>query len=59
MNKDSNKKDSFTGIGLIFGTALGVSLSMIMTENVLWGGIGTAIGLIVGAVIDNSYANKH
>ncbi len=53
-----NKKDlsrvPFTGIGLIFGTAIGAGLSIVMTGNVLWGGIGTGIGLIVGAVIDAS-----
>jgi hypothetical protein len=57
MKKD--KKYSFTGLGLIFGTAIGVSLSMIVSGNVLWGGIGTAIGLIVGAMIDTPYASKH
>lgn len=47
------KKNTFTGLGLIFGTAIGVSLSMIITGNVIWGGIGTALGLVIGAGIDS------
>jgi hypothetical protein len=53
--KNQNKRCSnipFTGLGLVFGTAIGISLSLIITGNVIWGGIGTAVGLIAGAVID-------
>jgi hypothetical protein len=53
--KNQNKQCSnipFTGLGLIFGTSIGASLSLIITGNVIWGGIGTAVGLIVGAIID-------
>lgn len=47
-----NSKNTFTGLGLIFGTAIGAGLSLIITGNVIWGGIGTAIGLVLGAGID-------
>jgi NhaP-type Na+/H+ or K+/H+ antiporter len=52
----TKKKDlvkfQWTGIGLIFGTAIGAGLSIAFTQNILWAGIGTAVGLIVGAIID-------
>jgi len=42
----------FAGVGLVFGTAIGSVLSIAITGNVLWGGIGTGIGLVAGSVID-------
>ena len=54
--KEQNKKIPFTGIGLIFGTAIGAGLSIILTGNTLiWAGIGTALGLIAGAMVDSVY----
>ncbi len=43
---------SYAGIGLIFGTAIGSGLSLIFSGTLIWGGIGTAAGLILGAVTD-------
>lgn len=59
MGKD-NKKNSvtFTGLGLIFGTALGAALCMIISINILWAGVGTAVGLILGAIIDGQKSHK-
>jgi len=47
-------KVPFTGLGLVFGTAIGAGLSLAITGNVLWAGIGTGIGLILGAAVDSS-----
>lgn len=54
---NERSKNTYTGLGLIFGTAIGTSLSMIITGNVIWGGIGTAVGLILGAGIDGYKKN--
>jgi len=51
-------KVPFTGLGLVFGTAIGAGLSLAITGNVLWAGIGTGIGLILGAAVDSSVKNK-
>jgi hypothetical protein len=48
-------KIPFTGLGLIFGSAIGSALSMIITGNVIWGVIGTGVGLVIGAAIDSHY----
>ncbi|HSI66434.1 MAG TPA: hypothetical protein VK947_03400 [Planococcus sp. (in: firmicutes)] len=56
MDKKSNydySKIPFTGLGLIFGTAIGAALSLIITGNVIWAGVGTGVGLVLGAVIDS------
>lgn len=57
-NKYDYSKIPFTGLGLIFGTAIGAGLSLIITGNVIWAGIGTGIGLIVGAAIDGYKKRK-
>lgn len=56
----NNKKNSatFTGLGLIFGTALGAAFCMIISINILWTGAGTAAGLILGAIIDGQKSLK-
>ncbi|MGM0396113.1 MAG: hypothetical protein ACQEP4_03570 [Bacillota bacterium] len=57
-NKETkdNKKIPFAGIGLIFGTAIGAAMSIILTGNtVIWAGIGTGVGLIIGAIADSYY----
>lgn len=51
-------KIPFTGLGLIFGTAIGAALSLIITGNVLWAGVGTGFGLIAGAAIDGFKKRK-
>ena len=50
---------SCAGIGLVFGTAIGAGLSIALTENIIWAGIGTAVGLIVGAIIDTIIRKQH
>lgn len=57
-NKYDYSKIPFTGLGLIFGTAIGAGLSIIITGNVLWAGIGTGVGLVVGAAIDGNKKRK-
>ncbi len=49
---------SYAGIGLIFGTAIGSGLSLIFSGTLIWGGIGTAAGLILGAVTDLYMKNR-
>ena len=61
MAKGSNydySKIPFTGLGLIFGTAIGAALSLIMTGNVIWAGVGTGVGLVMGAAIDGMKNGK-
>lgn len=51
-----NKKIPFVGIGLIFGTAIGAGLSIVLTgDTVIWAGMGTGVGLVVGAIADSYY----
>lgn len=50
--KRAHSQVPFAGVGLVFGTAIGAGLSIIVTGNVLWAGMGTGIGLVVGAIID-------
>lgn len=51
-NNHDYSKIPFTGLGLIFGTALGAALSIIMIGNIVWAGVGTGVGLVIGATID-------
>ena len=57
--EDKKNKDKIphVGMGLIFGTAIGVGVSLAITGTIVWAGIGTAIGLILGAIIQ-SYESK-
>jgi len=52
------KKYQFAGIFLVFGTAIGGGMGLIISQNVAVGaGIGAALGLILGAMVD-SYRSK-
>jgi uncharacterized membrane protein len=56
--KDKDKvkvysKFLFTALGLIFGYAIGMVFSLIITGNILWAWIGSGIGLVIGAIIDS------
>ncbi|MFC4714248.1 hypothetical protein [Planococcus dechangensis] len=50
-NRDYSKIP-FAGLGLVFGTAIGAVLGLILTGNLIWAGAGTGVGLVIGAAID-------
>lgn len=52
-NKNNSSKVPYTGLGLIFGTAIGAGISIAIGEPILWAGVGTGIGLVLGAIIDS------
>jgi uncharacterized membrane protein YfcA len=56
-NQQNQNKVSYTGLGIIFGSAIGSAISMIITGTVLWGLVGTAVGLILGAAVE-SYKSR-
>jgi len=43
---------SFTALGIIIGTGLGILVSLLIDINIYWFLIGTSIGLIIGAIVD-------
>lgn len=53
-NKYDHSKNSYTGLGLVFGTAIGAGLMIAIGQPIYWAGIGTGIGLIIGAMIDST-----
>ncbi len=57
-NGGSMKRYNFTGIGLIFGTALGSLITIIMSLDITWILVGTSAGLIIGAIVDASVSKK-
>jgi hypothetical protein len=58
MGENKKSSVSFTGLGLIFGTALGTVFCVILSISILWAGAGTAVGLILGAIIDSQKSRK-
>ncbi len=46
------KNTNYTGIGLIFGTAFGALVTILMSIDIIWALIGTGLGLILGSIID-------
>ncbi|MDE0582485.1 hypothetical protein ON064_05445 [Planococcus sp. A6] len=57
-NSYDYSKLPFTGLGLIFGTAIGAGLSFVIAGDVIWAGIGTGVGLVIGAAIDGMKRRK-
>lgn len=51
-NKNNSSKISFTALGLVFGTAVGVVITIAIGQSVFWAGIGTGTGLIIGAILE-------
>lgn len=51
-NKYKHSKTSYTVLGLVFGTAIGAVLMVLFAQPIYWAGVGTGIGLILGAIID-------
>ncbi len=53
------KKGSYTGLGLVLGTGLGATIGLLFfeaNEGFTWlmsAGIGTGIGLLIGAALDS------
>lgn len=52
-NKCDCSKISFTGLGLVFGTALGAVIAIAIGQPIFWAGAGTGLGLVLGAIIDS------
>lgn len=52
MDNNKNSKIPFTGLGLVFGTAIGAAITIAVGQPIFWAGVGTGIGLIIGASID-------
>lgn len=51
-------KIPYTGLGIIFGTAIGASITIATGLPIFWAGAGTGIGLVLGAIIDSTRKNS-
>ncbi|NLC16268.1 MAG: hypothetical protein GX756_00060 [Clostridiales bacterium] len=51
--KRGSPKFLFTGLGLVFGAAIGIIIALALRQSIFWAGIGTGVGLIIGAIIDS------
>lgn len=59
MNKKNNgSKIPYTGLGLVFGTAIGAVIALAVNQPIFWAGIGTGIGLVIGAAVDSMMKKK-
>jgi len=57
-NQEKSMKIPFTGIGLVFGTAIGAGIALALGQPIYWAGAGTGIGLVIGAIIDSTKKAK-
>jgi hypothetical protein len=53
-SREKNKNIPYTGLGLVFGTAIGAAFALAINQPIYWAAIGTGLGLVVGAIIDSS-----
>ncbi|MFZ7132182.1 MAG: hypothetical protein ACOWWR_07480 [Eubacteriales bacterium] len=54
MDKKKNSlKIPYTGLGLVFSTAVGAGITLAIGQPIFWAGIGTGIGFVIGAAIDS------
>lgn len=58
MDKKSNKRPPFAGIGLVFGVAIGGGVGIILNNIAIGAGIGAGLGIVFGAIIDSYLAKK-
>lgn len=57
-NKHDGSKISYTGLGLVFGTAIAAGITIAIGQPIFWAGAGTGIGLVIGAIIDSTKKNN-
>jgi len=56
-NKPKKRGNSYTALGIVFGTSIGVLAGIVITSNLMWLALGMCGGVIVGAILDG-YANS-
>jgi len=52
-NREKQSKIQYTGLGLVFGTALAAGVVLALGKPIFWAGIGTGAGLVFGAILDS------
>lgn len=53
-NQQDQSKIPYTGLGIVFGTAIGAGITIATQLPILWAGVGTGVGLILGAIVDST-----